>query len=80
MTLTKSKDADTIARVCVEAINGTVSLGPLELMKLKGSFSRYANNPELQNDTLTSFVDKLVDTDPCKAARIADLIFEKMGR
>ncbi len=73
-------DADRIARVCVDAIAGTVSVGPLEAIKLKGAFGRYKADSETKLAALKKFAELLSAEDFMTAATLADFLVAKVGK
>ncbi len=73
-------DADRIARVCVDAIGGSVSVGPLEAIKLKGAFSRYKADHTTKVMTLEKFAELLCAEDFMTASTLADALTAKVGK
>lgn len=73
-------DADRIARVCVDAIGGSVSVGPLEAIKLKGAFSRYKADTQTREMVVARFADLLCAEDFPMATRLADALTAKVGK
>ena len=73
-------DADRIARVCVDAIAGKVSVGPIDAIKLKGSFARYKADTMTKDMALARFAELLSAEDFPTAARLADALQDKVGK
>ncbi len=76
----RKQDAERIARVCVDAIAGSVSVGPIDAIKLKGAFARYKADTLTKQMVLDRFAEILSAEDFPTAARLADALQSKVGK
>ncbi len=73
-------DAERIARVCVDAIGGSVNVGVVDGIKLKSAFGRYKTDEQTQALVLERFAELLHAEHFTLAAKLADALTAKVGK